>query len=199
MKNIIILLAKGFEEYETGIIATVMGWSNTYGSEKVGVYTAGLHNEVASAQNIIVKPSFLTWNINVDKFDALFVPGGIEAEIYFEDAFSTNFLDLIKMFYHNEKIIASVALGSLPLAKSGILFGRKATTFPYLNGIHVRQLNIHGAVVVPDKMVVEEKLITSATPDSAINVAFKLLELLTSKQNCRKIIQTLKLDNKLIE
>ncbi|MCG8570211.1 MAG: DJ-1/PfpI family protein [Spirochaetes bacterium] len=187
MKNVLLLLAKGFEEYEAGIFATVMGWSTLYGDEKIGITTASLHKEIASANNIIVKPALFAWNIKTSKYTALVVPGGNEVFDYFDDAYSTHFLNVIRDFHQEDKPIATVSLGALPLAKSGILYGRKATTLPYLNGIHVKQLRALGAVVEHQRIVVDDNIITSATPETAVDVALLLLKMITSTNNSNQI------------
>lgn len=112
-------------------------------------------------------------------------------EIYFyfyEDAYNEDFLNLIREFDKAGKIIASICVGALPVGKSGVLVGRNATTYNLSNGKRQKQLSEFGANVLGDEpIVVDKNIITSYNPSTALDVAFKLLELLTSKENCAKV------------
>ena len=92
------------------------------------------------------------------------------------------FLELIRGFHAKNKIIASVCVAALPLGKSGILKGRKATIYHLGDGIRQRQLSEYGAKVVNERIVVDDNLITSYCPETAADVAFTLLEKLTSTE-----------------
>lgn len=96
------------------------------------------------------------------------------------------FLNLIREFDKADKIIASICVAALPIGKSGVLNGRNATT--YNLGKRQKQLSEFGVNVIPDKpIVIDKNIITSYNPSTAFNVAFKLLELLTSKENCNNV------------
>jgi len=56
-----------------------------------------------------------------------------------------------------------------------------------LDGIRKKQLADFKAKVVDNHIVVDENIITSSSPATALDVAFKLLEMLSSKENCTKI------------
>lgn len=79
-------------------------------------------------------------------------------------------------------------MGALPVAKSGVLYGRKATTYNLSGQRRQKQLADMGAVVIPDQPIVtDDNIITSYNPSTAFDVAFKLLERLTSEENCNKV------------
>jgi 4-methyl-5(b-hydroxyethyl)-thiazole monophosphate biosynthesis len=184
MKNILLLLANGFETYEASVFIDVFGWNLIEGDQSTRLFTGGLTNEVKSSFDIIVKPDYLIDEIDVEHFDALAIPGGFEEYHFYEDAYSELFLDLIRKFHSNDKIIASICVGALPLGKSGILRGKKATTY---RGKRQDQLKKLGVILIDDPIVVEKNIITSWNPSTAINVAFVLLELLTTKINAEKV------------
>jgi 4-methyl-5(b-hydroxyethyl)-thiazole monophosphate biosynthesis len=71
----------------------------------------------------------------------------------------------------------------LPLGKSGILKDKKATTYNMKNGIRQNILKEFEVDVVNEPVVVDSNIITCWNPSTAIDVAFKLLGLLTSKEN----------------
>lgn len=59
--------------------------------------------------------------------------------------------------------------------------------FLILNGMRRKQLAEFGADVLDRHVVVDGNIITSSSPATALDVAIKLLEMLTSKKNCEKV------------
>jgi len=186
VKKVLLLLANGFEEYEASVFTDVMGWSRIFGTP-IEVVTAGMHPQLKCTWNFIVIPEKQLSEINVDEYDALAIPGGFKKAGFYKDAYSDDFLRTIREFNSNNKIIASICVGALPLGKSGILKDRKATTYQLLNGKRSEELTKLGAKVIHKNIVIDKNIITSANPAAAVDVAFKLLELLTDKKNCNKV------------
>jgi 4-methyl-5(b-hydroxyethyl)-thiazole monophosphate biosynthesis len=187
MKTVLLLLANGFEEYEASSFTDVLGWSRIFGIP-VEAITAGMHPKLKCTWNFTVIPEKLLKEINiVDEYDALAVPGGFEKAGFYDDAYSKEFLEIIRKFYKKDKIIASICVGALPLGKSGILKGRSATTYPLPDNKRRKELAKFGVRVFNRDIVIDKNIITSAGPGKAVDVAFALLELLTSKNNCDKI------------
>lgn len=105
---------------------------------------------------------------------------------FYDDAFDERLLDLIRKFDSKNKIIASVCVGALSIAKSGVLQGRNATTY-HLSSKRQKQLAEMGVNIIQQPIVVDVNIITSQSPATAINVAFTLVERLTSKANVARI------------
>jgi len=183
LKHVLLLLAQGFEEYEASVFTDVLGWSRVSGDIPVHVTTAGLHSQIKGTWNLTVIPQIHLKDIIVDDYDALAIPGGFEEAGFYEDAFQEDFLDVITTFNNAGKIIASICVGALPLGKSGILDGRKATTY-HLQGGRWEQLAEFGVEVLNQHIVIDNNIISSSCPGTAIAVAFKLLEMLTTTENC---------------
>lgn len=189
MKKVLLLLANGFEAYEASVFTDVLGWSKAFGDMPVEVTTAGRRPQIKCTWNLIVIPEIKIDEVNAKDYDALAIPGGFEKAGFYEDAYHEDFLKLIRNFNNEKKIIASICVGALPLGKSGILKGRKATTYHLLDGIRRKQLAEFGAEVLDQPLVVDENIITSSSPATALEVAFELLEMLTSKGNREKVKQ----------
>lgn len=188
MKKILLLLANGFESVEASVFTDVLGWNNLEGDGSTLVVTAGLHDSLKCTWNFTVIPEIHLNDVNVDEFDALAIPGGFHEAGFYEDAFSEDFLNIIREFDKRSKIIASICVGALPVGKSGVLTGRNATTYNLNNRQRQNQLAEFGVNVLYDEpIVVDKNIITSYNPSTAFNVAFKLLEMLTSVENCNKI------------
>ncbi|MEW6104412.1 MAG: DJ-1/PfpI family protein [bacterium] len=187
MKKVLLFLCNGFEEYEASVFTDVLGWSRVYGDIPVGVTTGGRRPKIKGTWNFTVIPEIQIAEVKVKDYDALAIPGGFEKAGFYEDAYSEDFLELIRNFDKEKKIIASICVGALPLGKSGILKGRRATTYHLLDGIRRKQLAEFEVEVLNQDVVVDENIITSSSPATALNVTFKLLEMLTSKENCEKV------------
>ena len=186
-KKVLLLLAQGFEAYEASVFTDVFGWSQVVGDVPVVVETAGRRPEIQCKWNFRVLPEVWVSEVNVMAYDALAIPGGFKRAGFFEDAFNDDFLTLIRQFHDSGKPIAAVCVASLVLGKCGILKGKKATTYHLMNGILRKELAGYGADVQDAHIVMEGPIITSSSPATALEVAFKLLELLTTRDQCKKV------------
>jgi protein deglycase len=182
-KKILLFLAQGFEEYEASVFTDVIGWSRIYGIEPVDLITTGFRPEIKCTWNLIVRPEIEFDKVKTKDFDALAIPGGFEKAGFYEDAYDERFLDLIREFDKAGKIIASVCVAALPIGKSGVLKNRNATTSDLLDGLRKKQLSDFGASIQDERIVIDRNVITSTGPSTGLDVAFKLLEMLTSFEN----------------
>jgi len=182
-KKALLFLAQGFEAYEASVFTDVMGWSSAFGTQAVDLITTALRPELKCTWNLIVKPEMEFDQVNVDDFDALAIAGGFEKAGFYEDAYDERFLQLIRNFEAQNKVIAAICVSALPLGKAGVLDGRKATTYDLLDGVRRNQIADMGAKVLDQDIVVDENIITSTGPSTALGVAFTLLEMLTDKEN----------------
>ena len=112
MKKVLLLLAEGFEVFEASVFIDVIGWNLIHGDTSTQLFTCGLRKEIKSSfdQKFIV--DYLINDIEVNDFDALAIPGGFEVYGYYNDAYNDTFLDLIRKFRQNNKIIASICVGA---------------------------------------------------------------------------------------
>ncbi len=182
-KKVLLFLAQGFEEYEASVFTDVIGWSRIHGTEPVELITTGLRPLIKCTWNFTVKPEIEFDKIKVEHFDALAIPGGFEEAGFYEDAYDPRFLNLIREFDKQGKTVASICVGAMPIGKSGVLKGRSATTYDLSDGIRRKQLSDFGAIIKDDRIVIDRNVITSTGPSTGLDVAFKLLEILTSKEN----------------
>jgi protein deglycase len=190
MKKVLLLLAEGFETYEASVFIDVIGWNLIDGDGRTELFSCGLKKELKSSFNQRFVVDYLIDEVNVADFDALAVPGGFEEFDFYTDAYDDRFLNLIREFKKQGKPIASICVAALALGKSGILCGRQGTTYNQ-NPIRQDTLKSFGVNLINQPIVVDEQIITSWNPSTAIDVALLLLELLTGKPNAdyiRKIM-----------
>jgi 4-methyl-5(b-hydroxyethyl)-thiazole monophosphate biosynthesis len=195
-KKVLLFLSQGFEEYEAAVFTDVIGWSRAFGSKPVDLVTTGLRSSIKCTWNFVVRPQLDFNKIKIKDFDALAIPGGFEKAGFYEDAYNERFLNLIREFDNKNKIIASICVAALPLAKSGILKNRLATTYDLLDGLRLRQLAEFGAIISKRKIVIDRNVISSNGPSTGIDVAFKLLEMLTDKENVNAVKKYMRFANK---
>jgi protein deglycase len=195
-KKVLLFLSQGFEEYEAGVFTDVIGWSRELGKEPVDMISTALRPEIKCKWNLIVRPEIEFDKINLDDYDALAIPGGFKNSGYYEDVFDERFQHVIREFDKDKKIIAAVCAAAAPVAKSGALKGRMATTYD-LTDIYGRDYLADLGVNVQDKhVVVDENIITSTGPATGLDVAFKLLEMLTSTKNVDEVKKYMRFTHK---
>jgi 4-methyl-5(b-hydroxyethyl)-thiazole monophosphate biosynthesis len=193
MKKVLLLLADGFETFEASAFIDVIGWNLVEGDGTTQLYTCGLKKEIKSSFNQRFIVDFLVDDIDITLYEALAIPGGFEVYGFYEDAYNEKFLDLIRGFKANDKFIASICVGALPLGKSGIIKDKKGTT--YNSTIRREGLQGFGVNVINQPIVLDDNVITSWNPSTAVDVALLLLEHLTTKINADKVRKLMGFDD----
>ncbi|SMC49183.1 DJ-1/PfpI family protein [Sporomusa malonica] len=187
MKKVLLLLANGFEAYEASVFTDVLGWNEYEGDGTTQIVTCGMHKQLKSTWGFTVIPEIQVNTVDVSNYVALAIPGGFEEAGFYQDAYHEEFLSLIRQFDEAGKYIATICVGALPVGKSGVLTRRKGTTYHLNNQLRQKQLASYGVDIVNQPVVVDGNIITSSCPATALDVAFILLERLTSVENCQRV------------
>ncbi|GKU76464.1 DJ-1/PfpI family protein [Paenibacillus sp. L3-i20] len=188
MSKVCLLLPNGFEALEASVFTDVLGWNKLEGDGSTELITVGTRAELKCTWNFTVIPEKVLSEVTVEEFDALALPGGFKSAGFYEDAFRPDVLAFIREFDRQGKDIASICVGALPIGKSGALQGRTATTYNLNNGLRQTMLAEMGVQVIPDQpIVIDRNIITSYNPSTAFDVAFLLLERLTSTDNANNV------------
>lgn len=183
----LLFLAKGFETMEFSAFVDVLGWARNDFLYDVPVVTCGFKKQVTSTFGIPVLVEKTISEIDVSDYAALAIPGGFEEYGFYEEAYDEGLLGLIREFDKQNKIIATICVAALPVGKSGVLKGRKATTYHLDGGHRQKQLSDFGVEVMNEPVVVDNNIITSYCPETAPAVAFQLLEMLTSPEQTERV------------
>lgn len=202
MKKIMMLIANGVEPLEMAAFSDVLGWAALAGGEAIELIDVGLQPRIKTTFGLQLQPNYLLADIDLNDFDALAVPGGFEPSGFYDDALSEPSLDVIRHFAAAKKVIASVCVSAVALGEAGVLKGKKATTYHQVGGKRKNQLTQSGALFVDQAVVVDDNIITSSGPGTAIEVALTLLEKLTTKKNAdnlRKIMRIPKLSTRWLQ
>lgn len=174
--KILLFCAKGFETMEFSVFVDIFGWARNDFGYDVQVETCGFNKKVISTFGVPVIMDKILDEIAVEEYDALAIPGGFDEFGFYQEAFDKRFLKLIQEFDRQKKMIAAICVGALPLGKSGILRGKKATTYHQKEAYRQKQLAEFGALVINERIVIDENIITSYCPETAPDVAFELLK-----------------------
>ena len=171
--KILVPLANGFEEIETMTIVDVLRRA------ELKVVTAGLSGiTVKGSRGVKIIADKLLDDINPDEFAVIVLAGGYPGYVNLSE--SEKVLEIIKEFNSQNKTVAAICGAPTVLARAGILDNRNATVYPGLEKELPNPLN--------KKVVVDNNIITSQGPGTAMEFALKLVEIL-SGENKRKEIK----------
>lgn len=188
MKKVLLLLANGFESYEASVFTDVFGWNLYEGDQNTELVSVGLHPVLSCTWGYSCIPMRQIEEVDLNDFDALAIPGGFEQANFYEDAFSEDFLSIIQHIDQANKPIAAICVAGLAVAKSGVLTDRFGTTYRFKNNPRQDQMKEYGVLVQSNERIVEDRnIITSSSPETALDVAFRLLELLTNEENTAEV------------
>jgi len=115
--------------------------------------------------------------VDAPRIDLLVVPGGFGTRALLHDPET---LDWIRLVASAARRVTSVCTGSLLLAQSGLLEGRRATS--HWGALGLLESLGKGVSVVRDQRVVEDGPITSAGVASGIDMAFHVVETLCGRE-----------------
>ena len=187
-KKVLLFLAQGFEDLEAATIIDICGW--TYYRrhlQKVDVSVTGFHKVVTGRFGLKIKPDVFIDDIDPQQYDALAIPGGFHSH-GFDEAYDVKVLNLAKSIYNSGGIIATMCVGILPVAKAGLLNGKKATTYPLSkNHDNPRYLREYGCQYSGKSIEIDDRIISCAGPAQSLHVVMIMLEMLLGSEEIKKI------------
>ena len=174
--NVLLFLANGFEDLEAVTILDVCGWT-AYRDHipNVNVTTTGLHPEIRGRFGIAIKPDIPFDEVVASDYAALVVPGGFPSHGY-DEVYDHRIYDLMRAIYAQDGVLATMCVGILPVAESGLLNQKRATTYPHSRHDNFAQLRDNGAVTTDEPVVMDSRIISCRGPAQAIDVAILLLD-----------------------
>lgn len=164
--KVLTIITNGFEEIETlGTIDILRR-----GGVDLDIYS--LHGTEATGKHgIEVKNLLDIKNLDLLKYDFLFIPGGSQ---YVELGNSEFFKNVILNFASRNCYIAAICAGPTLLGKLGLLKGKNYTCFKSMN-------QDFGGNYIEDYSVKDGKLITGISAAGTLDFAFKILEVIKGK------------------
>lgn len=175
-KNILIPLAPGFEEIEALTVVDILRRAGAL------VVTAGLASGPIEGRNgIRVIPDAALDDVKEEAFHMLVLPGGAKGTENLKK--DKRVIDIIKKFHGDNRLIAAICAAPTVLSVAGVTRGRKVTAYP-----GVRH-ELKDEILSDDRVFVDDNIITSQSPGTAMEFAFALVEILYGKEKVKEINQ----------
>ena len=194
MKRIAIFLFEGAELFEIASFTDIFGWNNVVGLKEfrdIKVETISYKESIKCTWGGELRAEKIITEDNVENFyeyDALVIPGGFGKANFFKDNDNKIFKKLIKYFSENNKIIVAICSAVINLLETTYIKDKKVTTYLLDNKRYFNQLKNYNIIPVEEEIVIDNNLFTCSGPGNALELSFRVLEKLTSKENV-KIIQ----------
>jgi len=179
MAQVLIPLAEGFEEVEALAVVDILRRAG------IGAVTATLGNDSTKAVTgrngiRVLADSTLSEEENKN-YDMIVLPGGLGGT---ENLKKDNRIKTIVDRLHGEgkKIAAICAAPSVLEAQSKeVIKGKSLTSHPSVRG------KITASSISDERVVVDGNLITSQSPGTALEFAFKIVEVLAGKEKVEEV------------
>ena len=194
MKKIAIFLFEGAELFEIASFTDIFGWNNVVGLKEfrdIKVETISYKESIKCTWGGELKVEKIITEDNVEDFfdyDVIVIPGGFGKANFFKDKNNKIFKKLIKYFSENNKIIVAICSAVINLLETTYIKDKKVTTYLLDNKRYFNQLKNYNIIPVEEEIVIDNNLFTCSGPGNALELSFRVLEKLTSKENL-KIIQ----------
>ena len=164
------MIYEGVEEIEASAVIDILRRAG------LGMTVAGTNTIITGGHGMKVLPDINIADINADDYDFLVLPGGPG---YGNILNSGSVHELIRHFNDKEKLIAAICAAPLVLQKSGILEAKAATAYP---GMEKSLKNPK-----EQNVVIDQNIITSRGPGTAIEFSLKIVETLIGKAMSDKL------------
>jgi len=187
-KKVLLFAPQGFEDIEVTTFTNILGWTRILKEVKsIDVVITAFKKHISSKHGLNIRADMLIDKVEVSDYKALIIPGGHNDSGY-EEVYAEKVQNLIRNLYIDSGIIITMCVGSLPVAKSGILHGKKATTYTSSKRHdNLKILESYGVIPVNERIVISDRIVTNRGPDTAIDVAFTLIEMLNGKEDMKKV------------
>ena len=193
MKKIAIFLFEGAELFEIASFTDVFGWNCIVGLKEfrdIKVETISYKESVKCTWGGNLKVEKIITEENVENFfdyDVLIIPGGFGKANFFKDNDNEIFKKLVKYFIENNKIIAAICSAVINLLETSYIKNKRVTTYLLDNKRYFNQLKNYNIIPIEEEIVIDDNLLTCSGPGNALDLAFRLLEKMTSKENLKLI------------
>ncbi|MCH8011480.1 MAG: DJ-1/PfpI family protein [Candidatus Marinimicrobia bacterium] len=176
MPKVLVPIAEGFEEIEAITIIDILRRAGAK------VVVAGLGKKlVEGSHGITVQADQTIEQVNPDGFDMIVLPGGMPGMVNLKQ--SEKIIDLLRRLSESKKYTAAVCASPVVLEEAGIISSKKVACHPN-NAASIKSGEYTGS-----RVEVDGRVITGQAAGSAMEFAFKLVEVLFGKEKVEEINQ----------
>ena len=169
--KVMVPLADGFEEIEAFTVVDVLRRAGLE-VETVGV----IGSMIKGSNGVRIMADKRLMEINPESYDAIVLPGGPG---YKTLARTGKLIEMLKDFNARKKTIGAICAAPLILAQAGLLDEKRATIYPGLE----RQISYPRG----NKVVIDENIITSQGPGTAMDFALALVKKLCGESEVMRL------------
>lgn len=175
MKKAVMLFAEGFETVEALMVVDLL----RRGGVEVTMASITEDEIVESSHGVRVGMDTVLGEVDVLAYDAVILPGGMPGTTNLGESEAVR--KTVLAMNEAGKIVSAICAAPGVLGRYGLLEGKKACSFPE------HEINLKGAVVSRDPVVVDGNIVTSRGLGTAMEFGFTLLELLDSPEKAEEI------------
>jgi 4-methyl-5(b-hydroxyethyl)-thiazole monophosphate biosynthesis len=174
MANVLVPLASGCEELEAVTIIDLLRRA------EINVTTASLDNgsqvnPVVASRGVTLLPDITLDDALEKDYDMVVLPGGQPGADHLDN--DPRIHELLGKLSTAGKYTAAICAAPKVLAHAGLLEGKTATSYPGF----IDKMELPNTRISNDKVVIDDKIITSRGPGTAMDFALTLIETLAGK------------------
>ncbi|HZX36115.1 MAG TPA: DJ-1 family glyoxalase III [Thermodesulfobacteriota bacterium] len=174
MKKVLIPLLEGFEEVEAMTVVDVLRRAGA------DVLTAGASMDAIEGRNKIkVLPDASLKNMAGKDFDLIVLPGGAKGTENLKK--NKDVRGIVLEHFKKGRLIAAICAAPTVLSMLGITKGKTITSHPSARD------ELKDEKISDERVVVDENLVTSQSPGTAMEFAFVLVEALFGREKAREV------------
>jgi protein deglycase len=171
MARVLVPLAQGCEELEAVTITDLLTRAG------IEVVTAGLDERpVKASRGMTLLPDTTLDEVAEHPFDMIVLPGGLPGANHLNE--DPRIHQLLKRLNAEGGYTAAICAAPKVLAAAGLLDGHRVTSFPgALEGLDLPRVDLQ----LEQRVVRDDRVITSRGPGTAMDFALELIELLAGE------------------
>lgn len=172
MSKVLVILAEGFEEIEAVTIIDVLRRAD------VEVTGASLGDrQVRGAHALTLEADCRLDDVRGQTFDVVILPGGMPGSKNLRD--DARVLDCLRAQQQSGRYIGAICAAPIALEAAGVLSGKRATCYP--------GYEIPSAKFSEERVVRDDKLVTSRGPGTALEFALEWVNILVGPDKAKRL------------
>lgn len=178
MARVLVPLAQGCEELEAVTIIDLLRRAD------IEVVTAALDTQpVTASRGVVLIADVELDQVLDDDFDMMVLPGGLPGSDNLDN--DPRIHRLLRQLQEKGRYIAAICAAPKVLANAGLLAGKQAVSYP---GV-IDAMDLPSTRVLQRAVVIDDKVITSRGPGTAMDFALALIEQLLGSER-RESVET---------
>lgn len=175
--NVIVFLAKGFEEVEA---LTVVDYLRRVESITVEMVAIGQTLAVFGSHGIEVRADcHIDDLVKDDLYQAVVIPGGMPGAANLRD--DQRVIKIIKDMNEAGKLVAAICAGPIVLEKAKVIDGKKVTSYPGF------EKDLANSIYQEDAVVRDGNIITARGPAKAVDFALEIVRVLAGEKEAEEL------------